>query len=296
MSARSMVTRWGTLLMLLFMLAPPARPHGDDEMVERFNVMVRRNLDHDLVLSSATIDSVMQTMAGKSLGERTAAWARYFLERGDVQYLYGRAEGGYVSRGLLALDYATDCVLFMYRTTELARSTTAEEAIQFAFGTRFYGASVEHAVKDDGRVDYDDPAVLQFAEDMLKSGVWGRDVTAECGSTTLDAVGSSRVPADTLSYLPTNNIAYERLEPGDIVWFVGDENRPGALEERVKGTLIHHLGIIARENGEAMLIHPASIPMPGEYEQTGVARVPLRTYLTRVGKFKGVLVTRLVEF
>ncbi|MFN8547655.1 MAG: hypothetical protein U0527_06710 [Candidatus Eisenbacteria bacterium] len=43
-------------------------------------------------------------------------------------------------------------------------------------------------------------------------------------------------------------------------------------------------------------MHPASVPMPGEYDNTGVVRVALRTYLARVGKFKGVLVTRLVEF
>ncbi|MFN8547657.1 MAG: hypothetical protein U0527_06720 [Candidatus Eisenbacteria bacterium] len=283
-------------MMFLFMIAPPARAHGDDEMVERFNVMVRKNLDTPAVLSSTVIDSVMKGLDGKSVGEKTAAWARYFQARGDVGYLFGRAPGGYVSQGLLAMDYSTDCVLFMYRTTELARSTSAEEAVQFAFGTRFYGASVETAVKDDGRVEYDDPAVLQFAEDMFKSGIWGKDVTSECGATLADAVGSSRVPADTLQYLPASNIDYEKLADGDVVWFVGDESRPGAVEERIKGTLIHHLGIVVRDGGDVLLVHPASVPMPGEYDKTGVVRVPLRTYLARVGKFKGVLVTRLVEF
>ncbi len=283
-------------MILLFMIAPPAKPHGDDELVERFNVMVRRNLDNGAVLPSGVIDSVMKSLDGKSIGEKTASWARYFRARGDVQYVFGRAPGGYATQGLLAQDFATDCVLFMYRTTELARSTSAEEAIQFAFGTRFYGASVENSVKDDGRVEYDDPSVLQFAEDMLKSGVWGKDVTVECGNALTDAVGSSRVPADTLQYLPANNIDYDKLQDGDILWFIGDEGRAGAVEERMKGTLIHHLGICSREGAEAYLIHPASVPMQGEYETTGVARVALRTYLSRVGRFKGILVTRLVEF
>jgi hypothetical protein len=51
----------------------------------------------------------------------------------------------------------------MNRTTELARSASAREAVQFAFGTRFYGASVEHAVREDGRVDFDDPAHLEYS-------------------------------------------------------------------------------------------------------------------------------------
>jgi hypothetical protein len=265
-------------MLLLLMLAPTARPQGDDEeMVERFNVMVKKNLDTAAVLPSARIDSVMKALDGKSLGEKTSAWARYFLDRGDVRYLYGRDPGGYVTNGLLCQDFATDCVLFLCRTTELARSTTAEEAVQFAFGTRFYGASVEQAVLDDGRVDYDNPAVLQYAEDMLKSGVWGKDVTADCGASLLDAVGSSRVPPDTLRYVPTSGIDYAKLQDGDLVWFVGDENRPGASADRMKGTLIHHLGVLAREGDDVYLIHPAVAPLPGEYEGTGVVKVKLRT-------------------
>ena len=141
------------------------------------------------------LDSVAAGFASRTLGERTAAWARWFLDLGTVRYAYGRGPGGYVTEGRLCQDYATDCVLFMCRVTELARSGSAREAVQFAFGTRFYGASVAGAMLEDGRVNYDDPAHLEYSEEMIRSGIWGADVTAECGAALRDTVGSSRVAA-----------------------------------------------------------------------------------------------------
>jgi hypothetical protein len=77
---------------------------------------------------------------------------------------------------------------------------------------------------------------------------------------------------------------------------VGDENEPGAAAKRQTGTMIHHLGLLARNGDEVMLIHPASRPLPGIYDRTGLVQLQLRAYLQRVGRFKGVVVTRLQEF
>lgn len=282
-------------LVLIGALAGAPGAEEMDAVLQRFDTLVRKNLDNAEVMPSAEIDATMSALAGKPLGERVAAWARRQLELGRVRYVFGRAPGGYVTEGRLCQDFATDCVLFMFRTTELARSTTAEEAVQFAFGTRFYGATIDRVVSPDGRVDYDDASHHQFAEDLLTSGVWGEDVTAQCGSALRDAVGSSRVPADTLHYLPKDGIDYTRLQSGDIVWFVGDESRPGAMESRIQGTLIHHLGILVRNRDEVSLVHPAAVPLPEVYERTGLVEVPLRTYLARVDRFKGIVVTRLVD-
>jgi hypothetical protein len=298
MRAASRLPWSGALVALLglIMIAPASRSEDNDALMARFETMVRYNLDNPFVVPSAVLDSLAQAYQALPLGDRVAAWARWFLGRGDVGYLYGRNPGGYVSEGRLCMDFSTDCVLFMCRTTELARSTSAREAVQFAFGTRFYGASVARTITDEGKVDYDDPVHLEYSEDMIRSGIWGADVTAECGSALRDTVGSSRVPPDTLHYLPTVRIDYAKIHNGDIVWFIGDENEPGAAEKRLQGTMVHHLGILSRNGDKIELIHPASRPLPGIYEKPGLVSLPLETYLSRVGRFKGIVVTRLQEF
>lgn len=283
-------------LLALVMTVDRSEAHDENELLARFDVMIRRNLDHPGVMSTGVIDSLMRAYQGLPLGARVAAWARAQLAAGNVSYLFGRDPGGYVTEGRLAEDFTTDCVLFMCRTTELARSNSALEAVQFAFGTRFYGASIDRAVQADGRVDYADPSWKDYAEDMLRSGIWGEDVTKSCGEATLDAVGSSRMPADTLAYIPKAKVDYHSLQDGDIIWFVGDETRPGAAEARMHGTLIHHLGLVARDGDEVWLIHPAAVPLPGVYDTTGLVSLPLRSYLDRIERFKGIVVTRLVEF
>ncbi len=283
-------------LVLSAMIAPVSRSDDSEALLARFETMVRYNLDNSKVVPSAQLDSLATAWTAAPLGDRVAAWARWFLARGDVRYLYGRDPGGYVAEGRLCQDFATDCVLFMCRTTELARSASAREAVQFAFGTRFYGAAVERAVREDGRVDFDDPAHLEYSEEMIQSGVWGADVTAACGAALRDTVGSSHAPADTVRFLPTAGIDYAKLQNGDIVWFIGDETVSGAIEQRREGTMIHHLGILARDGDRVMLIHPAARPLPRVYERTGLVEVPLETYLSRVSRFKGILVTRLQEF
>jgi hypothetical protein len=196
----------GLALLGLLMIAPASRPEDSDALMARFEKMVQRNLDNPTVVRSVTLDSLSIAYQVLPLGDRVAAWARWFEQLGRVQYLYGRDPGGYVTEGRLCDDFHTDCVLFMCRMTELARSGSAREAVQFAFGTRFYGASVGKVVADDGKVDYNDPVHLEYSEDMIKSGIWGEDVTARCGAALLDSIGSSRVPPDTLRYLPAEKI------------------------------------------------------------------------------------------
>lgn len=283
-------------LVLSAMIAPVSRSDDSEALLARFDTMVRYNLDNGKVVPSAQLDSLANAWTALSLGDRVAAWARWFLARGDVKYLYGRDPGGYVTEGRLCQDFTTDCVLFMCRTTELARSSSAREAVQFAFGTRFYGAAVERAVREDGRVNFDDPAHLEYSEEMVGSGIWGADVTAECGAALRDTVGSLVAPADTVRFLPTAGIDYAKLRNGDIAWFIGDETAPGAAEKRHDGTMIHHLGILVRDGDRVMLVHPAARPLPRVYDRTGLVEVPLDTYLSRVSRFKGLLVTRLQEF
>jgi hypothetical protein len=237
----------------------------------------------------------MAQIEGKPVGERIALWAETFHRDGRARYLFGLDEGGYVREGRLCDDFHTDCVLFLYRTTELGRSTSAREAVQFAFGTRFYGASVEEAILPDGRVRYDHAAHQEYSEDMLRSGIWGRDVTASIGPVQSDA-GNARFPADTLRYVPKDRIDYSAVQSGDLVFFLLDEKAPKGQEYRAQGTLIHHIGVAVRTADQVDLIHAAKAPLSGHYDGQKIERIPLKTYLERIDSFKGILVTRIEEF
>jgi hypothetical protein len=269
-------------------------PDGEP-ILARFETMVRANLDNPNVLPSAEIDSLMAAIAARPLGDRIAFWADFFYRDARARYVFGLDPDGYVSEGRLCDDFRTDCVLFLYRTTELGRSSSAREAVQFAFGTRFYGAGVEDAILPDGRVRYDHPSHHDYSEDIFRSGIWGKDVTPRIGPIRSDP-GNERFPAGTISYVPKDQLNYTAFQPGDLVYFVLDENTPKGSEERAKGTLIQHLGIVTREGAEVYLIHAAKQPLTGYYDGGKIEKVPLRTYLERVGVFKGILVSRIEEF
>ena len=288
MQRRSIIV-WSLFSALLGVsMIAPVRGQEVDPLLERFDRMVRRNLDQPYVVDSGRLDAAMGLFADLPLGERIASWANWFRELGRSEYVFGLDPDGYVAQGRLCQDFATDCILFLYRVTELARSTTAEEAVQFAFGTRFYGASVERAVSADGRVDYRDPAHLEYSEDMIASGIWGQDVTA--------TLGAKLRKSGDINYIATADIPYRELRTGDIVWFVGEAKTPPEGVDDGRETRLHHVGFVDARQGSVDLIHAAMKPLPGIYDHAGVARVALRTYLERVDRFDGILVTRLQEF
>lgn len=266
----------------------------DEPILARFETMVLANLDNPNVLPSVEIDSLMASIAGRPVGERIAFWADFFYRDGRPRYVFGLDPDGYVSQGLLCDDFRTDCVLFLYRTTELGRSSSAREAVQFAFGTRFYGASVEEAILPDGKVRYDHPSHHDYSEDIVRSGIWGKDVTAKIGPVRSDP-GNDRFPAGTLSVVPKEQINYAAFQSGDLVFFVLDENKPKGAEARATGTLIQHLGIVTREGNEVYLIHAAKQPLNGYYDGGKIEKVPLRVYLDRVDLFKGIVVARIED-
>jgi hypothetical protein len=267
-----------------------------ERLMQRYEQMVQFNLDQPYALPSATIDSLMQRLASRPVGERIAAWADYFQQRGDAGYLFGLAAEGYVGQGRLVDDFQTDCVLFFYRTTELGRSSSAIEAVQFAFGTRFYGATLEEVVSDQGRVDYDSSVHLDYTIDIVRSGIWGRDITATLGEAVIDQVGTDRYPAGSVHYVPKESVRWAQWQDGDIVYFVTDEKSAAGARTREVGAIIGHLGIVKVEGGQVYLIHAASKGLEGLYEGGRIAKVPLKTYLERVETFKGILATRIENF
>ncbi|MBM3316789.1 MAG: hypothetical protein FJY75_02950 [Candidatus Eisenbacteria bacterium] len=267
-----------------------------ERLMQLYDRMIRFNLEGVQTLPEKEIDERMGEFSGVEVGKRIADWAEYFWKRGVTTYRFGLKPGGYAAEGRLVDDFRTDCVLFVYRTTELGRSSSALEAVQFAFGTRFYGASLEEVVDEEGRVDYDSPVHLDYAEEMIGSGIWGRDITDSLSVTVADPAGTERYPAGELRYAPKNLLDLSGLMDGDIVWFVADERTEAGRSVRAAGTQIGHLGIVRRDPDGTKLIHAAASGLEGHYEGGKVEKVPLATYLARVETWKGLVVTRIENF
>jgi hypothetical protein len=254
---------------------------------------VARNLAAAWVLPPAAVDSILAAERGLPLPQRVGRWARRFLAADFADYRFGLAPGGYAAAGALVDDAHHDCISFLYRCSELARARDAADAVKLAIAQRFAGAPAEAVVGADGRVDYDHPAHLDFSLDMVRSGLWGADVTAELPGNVEDRHGSARYPPGSFRYLPRAAVADVDLREGDIVWFVLDPQHAAARGLRDEhGLVIGHVGIIVRDGGEPWLIHAARSALAGWYERPGVVRVPLAAYLERVERFAGVVVTR----
>ncbi len=220
-------------------------------------------------------------------------WARYFVDRPNVIYCFGPHDGGYVAQGALVLENRQDCVSLLYRCSELARSKSLVESVDWALRSRFAGADLASFVGTAGNVNYDHPAHLDFSLDMIRSGIWGFDVTPSLAGAVVDEAGTSRYPAGSFSYVDSDSLDLNELLEGDVAWFVLDSGHKKAARMRDKyGLVIGHIGLVVVENGEPWLVHAASSDLDGYYKGGTVVKVPLQVYLNRVDKFAGIMVTR----
>jgi len=274
----------------------PDDDQAQARLMALYEQMVQFNLQGPHALAVSTIDSLMAQFGEREIGQKIAAWADYFYRRGDAAYRFGLAAGGYVSEGRLVDDFQTDCILFFYRVTELGRSSSALEAVQFAFGTRFYGAVLADVVDAEGRVDYGNSVHLDYTIDMIRSGIWGQEITDELGEAVSDAEGSTRYPPGTVRYVSKNAWSPEALRDGDVVYFVVDPATEYGQRLRKDGAMIGHVGIIKIEEGRPFLIHAAARGLGDIYPGGKVEKVALETYLGRVENFRGLLATRIVSF
>ncbi|MFN2371387.1 MAG: hypothetical protein ABR506_09570 [Candidatus Krumholzibacteriia bacterium] len=224
---------------------------------------------------------------------RVGAWARRFAAAGDATYRFGLAEGGYARLGRLVLDERQDCISLVYRVTELARAADSRDAVAWALRTRFAGAPPAAVVDERGLVDYDHPAHLDYSLDMVRSGWWGEDVTAQLTGARPDSLGTARYPAGSFAWVPEEVLVPGELREGDVAWLVLDpaEAKARALRDE-HGLVVGHAGIVVVQDGEPWLVHAASSTLPGWYEAGGVVEVPLAVYLQRVERYGGVVVTR----
>lgn len=234
--------------------------------------------DRPVFFTQFEIAKLQKEIKDQPVGARIAFWAEKFVGTPyDKDPL-----GAYVSCKKIVCDSEVDCMYMVFRAAELGTSDTPEQARERALDLRF---KTRGRLEDGLVTNYDER--FDYAEDMVFSGKWGKDITAALG-------GAKRAPGsrgrETVEYLPKeqllNEINYSRLRDGDMIFFLKDPAK------RAVGEIVGHLGIIKVEDGLPMLIHASGTKKTNGREGGGVVKkVGLLDYL-RDTKFIGVMATR----
>ncbi len=272
--------------------APPATSEAKSAS-PRLAKLYAYNAASPLLLPAATLDSLLAAEQQLPTPQRIGLWARRFLADSTHVYCFGPKPGGYVAEGRLVDDDKLDCILLLYRVTELARAHDAIDAVTVALDTRFPGAPRDSLIDEDGRVDYDRPEHLDYSLDMVRTGLWGDDVTNWLRGAVRDRYGSRRFEKGSFFLVEKAKLDPSELREGDLVWFVLDPAHAAARALRDEhGLVIGHAGVVIVEQGQPWVVHAASSDLPGRYEGGRVVGLPLAEYLARVERFAGVIVTR----
>ncbi len=215
------------------------------------------------------------------VGKRISYWAGRFIGTPyDTDPL-----GLYVRTNRIVADEKADCMYHTFRSVELARSSTPGEAIEKALSLRFI---TRGKLKDGLVTNYDDR--FQYGEDMVMSGKWGKNITADLAATTKVPGSRGRDEVDVLqkSILATQALQ-NKLMDGDIIYWVKDPKK------RVVEEIVAHLSVIRIKSGKPYLIHAA-----GSKNQWGtpnggkVKEVPFADYVRNM-RFIGAFVTRFEQ-
>ncbi|HYA89070.1 MAG TPA: NlpC/P60 family protein [Nitrospirota bacterium] len=233
-------------------------------------------------IASMTADEILlaqERVANLPVGKRIAYWAGRFI---GIPYDPDPL-GLYVRTKRIVADEKADCMYHAFRSVELAESTTPREAIDKALSLRF----IRQGKLTDGLItNYDER--FQYGEDMVTSGKWGKNITAELGATK--TIPGSR-GKDTVDILPRNVLLtrtlQKNLRDGDIVYWVKDPKK------RVVEEIVSHLSIIHIKSDKLYLIHAAGDKDRDDRPGGGVVKeVPFSDYVRHM-KFIGAFVTRI---
>lgn len=223
-------------------------------------------------ITQGDIDSSMREAGALPVGQRIAYWAEKFI---GIPY-DPDPDGEYVTKKAIVADERVDCMYLTFRAVELALSGSPPEALRVALNLRFITNGV---LGQDGSVaNYEDR--FKYAEDMLFSGKWGRDVTASLGNTTSVQGSRGRQSVEVISKADIPGIS-ERLESGDIIYFVKSPDK------RMVGEIVGHIGIIKKGKGGVFLIHASGTKGKGGETK----KVSFLDYVQSM-KFVGVMVGR----
>ncbi|MBF0558287.1 MAG: DUF1460 domain-containing protein [Nitrospirae bacterium] len=224
-----------------------------------------------LALSDEQAMNLQNELKGRQTGERIAAFAEQFIGTPyDIDPL-----GTYVTHKVIVADERVDCMYLAFRAVELALSATPDEAIQVALEKRFH----ERGVLAKGRVvNYDDR--FAYGEDMIYSGKWGDEITADIGKTV--AVKDLRSGKNVIMLTPAEAIKGMRgLRNGDILFFIK------APQKALSNELVGHIGIVRTTDSGVYLIHASGRKGKGGI----VKKKELGDYLKKM-PFIGVKITR----
>ena len=196
-------------------------------------------------LAAEEIQKLQNLVNTRRIGERIAFWGEQFLGAPyDIDPL-----GEYVRAEKVVCDFRVDCMYLVFRAVELAQANTPEGAMDRALDLRFR----TRGRTEGGRVvNYNER--FAYAEDMISSGRWGRDITTELGES-IDVQGLRR--GDKTPMLSRGELlkpeVHGKLKTGDLIFFVEDPAKRSADE------IIGHLGMVKVENGTFFLIHASGL-------------------------------------
>src|SRR5512144_979746 len=134
-------------------------------------------------LSEGEIAALQNETKMLAPGDRIAFWAEQFVGTPyDTDPL-----GEYVRKNVIVSDEKVDCMYLTFRAVELAFGKNPDDSLKIALDIRFI-----HSGKVEGGrvVNYEDR--FQYAEMMIESGKWGKDITPGLGGnlTTLKTSGT----------------------------------------------------------------------------------------------------------
>jgi hypothetical protein len=225
-------------------------------------------------LSDDKVLSLQNSFKDKTTGERISLFAEQFVGTPyDTDPL-----GTYVRQSVIVADEKVDCMYLTFRAVELALSSSPEEAIQTALEKRFHSKGT---ISNGKVVNYYDR--FAYGEDMISSGKWGKEITAEIGRTV--QIYSIRQHED-IPMLPRDEVMKRiaGLRSGDLLFFIKSPDEATADE------IVGHIGIITKAGTTdkyVLLIHASGRKGKGGR----VKKVLLSDYL-RSMPFIGVKVTR----
>ncbi len=238
--------------------------------------------NEDKNIAAMTADEILvaqERVANLPIGKRIAFWAGRFI---GIPY-DSDPLGFYVRTNRVVADEKADCMYHVFRSVELAESTTPRGAIDKALSLRFI---TEGKLTDGLITNYNER--FQYGEDMVFSGKWGENITAELGVTK--TIPGSR-GKDTVDILPKNVLLngtiQKNLRDGDIIYWIKDPKK------RVVEEIVSHLSIIHIKSGKPYLIHASGNKDRDDQSGSGmVTEVPFRDYVRHM-KFIGAFVTRI---
>jgi hypothetical protein len=235
-------------------------------------------------IASMTADEILlaqERLANLPLNKRIAFWAGRFIGTPyDTDPL-----GLYVRTNRIVADERVDCMYLTFRSVELAQTGTPGAAIDRALNLRF----ITQGKVENGLVtNYDQR--FQYGEDMVMSGKWGRNITADLGTTR--RIAGSR-GTDVVDILPKKVLAtrafQKKLQDGDIIYWVKDPRK------RVVEEIVAHLSIVRVMSGRPYLVHAAGDKDCQDKRGGGVVKeVPFAEYV-RSMRFIGAFVTRFEQ-